>query len=114
MSLTLSLAAAAWAPLRIVSQKVSPGAACVIIAIVMRGVLALPAETSFPLSSAFFPPELLEHPATSSVAAAAAATTGTILRERGWDERSIFPAPHCAAGEREKRLTERTLRITCC
>src|SRR4051794_1781145 len=95
----LSLAAAAWAPLRTVSQKVSPGAACVIIATVIRGVEALPAEMSFPASSAFLPPELLEHPATSRAAAAAAATTGVILRERGWDKRSIFTTPHCATGD---------------
>src|SRR5437773_1895587 len=68
----LSLAAAAWAPLRTVSQKVSPGAACVIIATVIRGVEALSAEMSFPASSAFLPPEPLGHPAPSRAAATAA------------------------------------------
>src|ERR1044072_7348602 len=99
MSLTLSLAAAVWAPLRIMSQKVSPGAACVIRATVMRGVVALPAEMLFPASSAFFPPELLDHPAKSRGAAAAAATAGPILREWERDKRSIVAAPHCAAKE---------------
>jgi hypothetical protein len=49
----------------------------------MRGVLALPAEALLPLSSAFFPPELLEQPAISSADAATVATSGAILRERG-------------------------------
>src|SRR5437764_1456888 len=40
-SATLSLAAAASAPLRTMSQKVSPGAWCVIMAIFRRGVLAV-------------------------------------------------------------------------
>src|SRR6266550_5686034 len=42
LSVTLSLAEAASAPLRMMSQKVSPGAAWVTMAKVMRGVLALP------------------------------------------------------------------------
>src|SRR3954466_4005030 len=100
MSLMLSLAAAASAPLRTMSQKVSPAAWWVTSATVIRGVSALPAEAFDPLSSAFFPPELLEQPARVSAAAAATATTGASLRERKWEERSIFPAPHCATGER--------------
>src|ERR671937_370724 len=42
LSVTLSLAAAAWAPLRMMSQKVSLGAPWVTIAMVIFGVLALP------------------------------------------------------------------------
>src|SRR5215211_2943149 len=42
-NLTLSLAAAASAPLRMMSQKVSPGAPWVIMATVISGVFALPA-----------------------------------------------------------------------
>src|SRR5262245_11094018 len=97
MSLTLSFAAAASAPLRMVSQKVSPEGAWVTIAIVMRGVVALPAETLPASSSACFPPELLEQPARVRAAAAATATAGTILRERGSAVRFIR-APHCASG----------------
>src|SRR4029453_9616452 len=60
---TLSLADADSAPLRMMSQKVSPGAAWVIMAIVIWGVLALPAEIPALLSAAFLPPELLQAPA---------------------------------------------------
>src|SRR5919202_840812 len=42
LNVTLSLAAAAWAPLRMMSQNVSPGAPWVTMAMVMFGVLALP------------------------------------------------------------------------
>src|SRR5438270_1535518 len=45
LSVTLSLPAAAWAPLRMMSQNVSPGAAWVTIAKVICGVLALPPDT---------------------------------------------------------------------
>src|SRR5690348_13812085 len=103
MSLTLSLAAAASAPLRMVSQKVSPEGAWVTMAIVMRGVSALPADTAAPLSAAFFPPELLEQPARVRAAAAATATTGAILRNRGERGRDVWlmaRAPRCAS-ERE-------------
>src|SRR3954467_10603621 len=59
-NVTLSLAAAAAAPLRIMSQNVSPGAPCVTIAIVIFGVFALPAAAPpAPPVSAFFPPVLL-------------------------------------------------------
>src|SRR3954451_761651 len=80
------------------SQKVSPGAWWVTSATVIRGVVALPAAAPDWLSSAFLPPELLEQPARVRAAAAAPATTGTTLRERKREERSIFPAPHCATG----------------
>ncbi len=79
----LSLAAAASAPLRTVSQKVSPGAWWVTRATVIRGVVALPAEAFAAPSSDFLPPELLEQPARVRAAAAATATTGANLRERG-------------------------------
>ncbi|GAB7106016.1 hypothetical protein JCM4814A_43300 [Streptomyces phaeofaciens JCM 4814] len=58
----------------------------------------MPAEAPSALSSDFFPPELLEQPARVRATAAAMATTGAILRERG-EELSIFPAPHCATEE---------------
>src|SRR5919107_2142991 len=63
---TLSLADADSAPLRMMSQNVSPGAACVIMAIVMGGVLALPAVMPAALSSAFLPPEPLQAPAATA------------------------------------------------
>src|SRR3954469_16018771 len=59
---TLSFPDAAVAPLRMMSQNVSPGAPCVTIAIVSFGVLALPAAAppAAPVSAALAP-ELL-HP----------------------------------------------------
>src|SRR5580704_15872313 len=65
LSETLSLAAAARAPWRMMSQKVSPGAACVIMAIVYCGVVAWPAATPVPAPSvascaASFPPVALQ------------------------------------------------------
>src|SRR5215210_3914094 len=87
----LSFAAAAWAPLRMRSQKVSPGAAWVITATVMRGVEALPAETAAPPSSDFFPPELLEQPAASMAPARTTAARAADL----WCLCMSF-APHCA------------------
>src|SRR4051794_38038556 len=53
---TLSLAAADCAPLRMMSQNVSPGAAWVIMAIVMAGVAALPADRPVEPSADFLPP----------------------------------------------------------
>src|SRR3954462_4751584 len=99
MSLTLSLAAAAWAPLRTMSQKVSPGDWWVTSAMVIRGVEALPAEAPSALSSDFLPPELLEQPASVRAAAAARATAGANLREREREERSIFPCTSLCDGE---------------
>src|SRR6266568_7074997 len=58
-SVTLSFAAAAFAPLRMMSQNVSPGAAWVIIANVMCGVFAVPAAIWLEACSAFLPPEPL-------------------------------------------------------
>src|SRR5690606_15108134 len=96
----LSLAAAASAPLRTMSQKVSPGAWWVTRATVMRGVEALPADASAPPSSDFLPPEPLEQPARVRAAAAATATNGAILRERVCEERSIFACTSlCYTGE---------------
>src|SRR5215467_9171817 len=69
----LSLAAAAWAPLRMRSQKVSPGEAWVTMATVMRGVVALPAEAAASPSSDFLPPVLLEQPAVNRAPARTAA-----------------------------------------
>ncbi|BBC29537.1 hypothetical protein SGFS_008310 [Streptomyces graminofaciens] len=91
----LSLAAAAWAPLRMVSQNVSPGTAWVIIAMVMRGVVALPAETPPALSSDFLPPELLEQPASARTVLAAMATKTVNLREREGSERFISAPQLC-------------------
>ena len=59
------------------------GAPWVTIAMVMFGVLALPALAVAAFCSDFLPPELLEQPARVRAAAAATATTGAILRERG-------------------------------
>ncbi|GAA2314723.1 hypothetical protein GCM10010234_69910 [Streptomyces hawaiiensis] len=68
----------------------------------MRGVVALPAEAFAAPSSAFLPPEPLEQPARVRAAAAATATTGANLRERGWEERSIFPGTSlCYCGGKE-------------
>src|SRR6266550_6628306 len=73
LSVTLSLPEAASAPFRMMSQNVSPGAAWVIMANVMCGVLALPALIWLELSSAFLPPELLQAAAASARAITAAA-----------------------------------------
>src|SRR5689334_12119988 len=74
-SVTLSFAAAAFAPLRMMSQKVSPGAAWVTIAIVIFGVLALPAAAPpAACSSAFLPPVLLQPPAATTRPTTRAAT----------------------------------------
>src|SRR6266536_2145893 len=71
---TLSLAAAAVAPLRMMSQKVSPGAPCVTIATVILGVFALPAAAPPPaFCSALLPPDWLQPVATARTAAARAA-----------------------------------------
>src|ERR1035437_2065472 len=59
--LTLSFAAAAAAPLRMMSQKVSPGAAWVIIWMVIFGVLAVPALAALLLLLDF--PPLVEQAA---------------------------------------------------
>jgi hypothetical protein len=82
------------------SQKVSPEGAWVTIAIVIRGVPALPAEMPAASSSDFFPPELLEQPASARVSAAPTAMTGVTLQRRGGDVRFMVRAPHCARGER--------------
>src|SRR5471030_1505605 len=81
-SVTLSLAAAAFAPALILSQNVSPGVSCVIIAMVSRGVFATPAATPLVCGVlAFLPPELL-HPVTARAATAATATSRVIVRDR--------------------------------
>src|SRR3989440_7755596 len=75
LRVTLSFAAAAWAPLRMMSQNVSPGAAWVAIAMVICGGLALPPATPPLFCSDFLPPLLLQpaaataRPATSAMAA---------------------------------------------
>src|SRR3954453_18809703 len=70
---TLSFAAAACAPLRMMSQNVSPGAPCVTIAIVIGGVSAFPAPTALAaLCSASLPPVLLHAAAVSATRASAA------------------------------------------
>src|SRR5918911_3593980 len=70
---TLSFADADCAPLRMMSQNVSPGAAWVIMAIVMAGVFALPAAAPGLLcSSAFLPPEPLQAVSPRVTAAAIA------------------------------------------
>src|SRR5439155_17682617 len=63
---TLSFAAAAFAPFWMMSQNVSPGAPCVTIAIVIRGVSAFPAPIFALPSSAFLPPPLLHAPAITA------------------------------------------------
>jgi hypothetical protein len=77
---TLSFAAAACAPLRMMSQKVSPGAPCVTIAIVILGVSALPAPTAlFALSSACLPPVLLQPASTRATPATSAAQRSLVV-----------------------------------
>src|SRR4051794_13575412 len=84
---TLSLSAAALAPFWMMSQKVSPGAPWVIIAIVMRAVFALPAPTPAAPSSAFFPPLPLQ----PAIASARPATKATASRFR--DLNMLSPLP---------------------
>src|SRR6266496_4966817 len=66
LSVTLSLPAAAFAPFWMMSQKVSPGAPWVIMAIVMFCVLAFPALIWLARSAAFLPPVLLHAAAASA------------------------------------------------
>src|ERR1700682_604157 len=71
----LSFFAAVSAPLRIRSQNESPGTSCVIIAMVTRGVSAVPPPIPPPVSRGL--PPVLEHdaiPTTSTLAAAMAAS----------------------------------------
>ena len=87
----LSFLAAAWAPARILSQKVSPGVSWVIIAMVYRGVLAtcpapawadaaLRARDS-DLCTALRPPVELQ-PASMSATPERAATIAVARRDR--------------------------------
>ncbi|CAL2069226.1 exported protein of unknown function [Streptomyces murinus] len=116
----LSLAAAASAPLRTVSQKVSPGAWCVTRATVIRGVSALPAAAFASACSAFLPPWPLEQPVRASAAAATMATSGTDVREPEREERSIVLCTslcvrregRCCVGTRYKSPPE-PLSILC-
>src|SRR4051812_36396554 len=77
---TLSLAAAASAPLRMMSQKVSPGAWCVIMATVIFGVFATPALPPLADCVAALPPD--DEQAASP--AAAVASTAARPRARGF------------------------------
>src|SRR3954447_199640 len=88
---TLSFPDATVAPLRMMSQNVSPGAPCVTIAIVSFGVFALPAAAppAEPVSAAL-PPDWLQPVATARTAAARAARAARLgilnmgrLHERG-------------------------------
>src|SRR3954468_11354595 len=79
-SFTLSFAEAASAPLRMMSQNVSPGAWWVIMATVICGVLALPALLAAEASVAFLPPD--DEQAASPVAATA--STAARPRARGF------------------------------
>src|SRR3954464_5397637 len=79
-SSTLSLAAAASAPLRMMSQKVSPGAWWVIMATVILGVFATPALLPLADCVAALPPD--EEQAASPVAAVA--STAARPRARGF------------------------------
>src|SRR4029079_17890339 len=68
----LSFFAAASAPLRIRSQNESPGTSWVIIAIVIRGVSAVPPPMPPPLSAGF-PPVLEQAPSRATTARPTAA-----------------------------------------
>src|ERR1700694_5712809 len=85
----LSLAAAACAPLRIRSQKLSPGASWVIIATVARGVFATPALP--PPDEVFGLPPVLEHAAS----AVAASTTPTAMEMRRTRRRDLSAQRFC-------------------
>src|SRR6478672_8874225 len=70
-SSTLSFADASSAPLRTISQKVSPAAACVIRATLMREVLAAwPPPAALPESAGL--PPVLEHALSASMGTTAA------------------------------------------
>ena len=80
-NLTLSLAAAASAPLRMMSQKVSPGAPWVIMATVISGVFAWPALAPAAGASSCLPPVSLQAAAASSSTASSATRIGCL---RSW------------------------------
>jgi hypothetical protein len=86
-NLTLSLAAAASAPLRMMSQKVSPGAAWVTIWTVISGVFACPAFAPAAGASSCLPPVSLQAAAASSTSASSATRRGCL---RSWIMRSTF------------------------
>src|SRR4051812_27265397 len=65
LKVTLSLPAAVCAPFRMMSQKVSPGAPCVTMAMVICGVFAFPADPPAVPCSAALPPDLLQAPAVT-------------------------------------------------
>src|SRR4029453_15107713 len=94
-NLTLSLAAAASAPLRMMSQKVSPGALWVIMATVIWGVLALPALAPAAGASSCFPPVLLQAAATNSSRATSTTRRG---RLRSWIMEIRLSARSCLQG----------------
>ena len=75
----LSFCAAASAPLRMRSQKVSPGASWVTIAIVTRGVFTPPPPPPAPPVSAGFPP-VLEQAASAAAVRSAPIANGRRLR----------------------------------
>src|SRR4030088_939444 len=80
----LSFLAAVSAPLRIRSQNESPGTSWVIIAIVARGVSAVPPPIPPPFCCGF--PPVLEHDASKLITAAAAATVAAPRGRRRVDE----------------------------
>src|SRR6476619_2663419 len=90
----LSLAAAVSAPFCTTSQKALPGTPWVIMAIVARGVSAVPPAIAPPVFSGL--PPVLEHPAARTVRAARVAAAHLVSRRRccrvvvmGWSYRVV-------------------------
>src|ERR671926_465635 len=79
---TLSFAAAASAPLRMMSQNVSPGDWCVIIAIVICGVFAFPAPAALVCVACRPPPD--EQAATRTTPASATAGVPRLFERFIW------------------------------
>src|SRR6266567_75606 len=87
----LSFAAAASAPLRTMSQKVSPGAAWVIMATVIFGVLTVPEELCLP-------------PEDEQAARESAATTATPAVATRFEEIKDLPFEHRTASSRRRPI----------
>ena len=94
-NLTLSLAAAASAPLRMMSQKVSPGAPWVIMATVISGVFACPALAPAAGASSCLPPVSLQAAAASISSASSATRIGCL---RSWIMQIHLSAWSCLQG----------------
>ena len=96
----LSLAAAVSAPLRTRSQNVSPGTSWVIIAMVARGVSAVPAPIPDPEESGF--PPVLEQAARPKTTTEGSGQYGNALASR--EKRHVNSLSTSTNGPREQMV----------